>query len=84
MTHTVWIKHVTYNPDHEMVKAELSGEMGGRHVDIQLQFALRAHRERPEADIRTIALLEIQQILRSASNVTLLEQMTADPAAEQG
>lgn len=81
MTHTVWIKRLAYNPDHETVNAELSGEMGGRHVDLQLQFALRPHGEHPEADLHKIVLLEIQQILRSASNVTLSEQMRADLAA---
>ena len=43
MAHTVWMKRLTYDHDRELVAAELSGEMGGRHVDVQLQFALRAH-----------------------------------------
>ena len=71
------IKRLAYDPDQEIVTAELTGEIGGRHVDVQLQFPFRAHGDRPGADLRSIALLEIQQILRSASNITLPD--TADP-----
>ena len=77
MTHTIWIKRLNYDRDRELVAAELSGEMGGRHVDVQLQFALRAHGERTEAEIRNSILLEIQQVLRSAANVTLAESPEA-------
>jgi hypothetical protein len=73
MTHTIRIKRLSYDRDRELVTSELSGEMGGRHVDVQLQFALRAHGERTESELRNAILLEIQQILRSAANVTLAE-----------
>ena len=82
MTHTVWIKRLDYNPECERVNAELSGEMGGRHVDVQLQFVLRAHGERSESDLRKAIILEIQQILRSASNVVLSDEMIIHSGAE--
>lgn len=77
MTHTVWIKHLSYDRDRELVSADLAGEMGGRHVDVQLQFALRAHGKRTDTELRSAILLEIQQILRSAANVTLAESADA-------
>jgi hypothetical protein len=40
MNNTVRIKRLDYDPECERVTAELSGEMGGRHVDVQLQFVL--------------------------------------------
>jgi hypothetical protein len=70
------IKRLAYDPEQEVVSVELTGDVGGRNVDIQLQFPFRAHGDRPGADLRNIALLEIQQILRSASNITLPD--TAD------
>ena len=76
MTYTVWIKHLSYDRDRELVSADLAGEMGGRHVDVQLQFALRAHGKRTDTELRSVILLEIQQILRSAANVTLAELPT--------
>jgi hypothetical protein len=74
MTHTVSIDSLVYSPDHDTVRAVISGEMGGRHVDLQLQFPLRAHGEVAHDDLRGAALMELQQILRSASNVTLAER----------
>jgi phage tail protein X len=65
------IKRLAYDPEQRVVNAELTGEVGGRNVDVQLQFPFRAHGDRSEVDLRNIALLEIQQILRSASNITL-------------
>ncbi len=81
MTHTVSIKRLSYDRDRELVAAEMSGEMGGRHVDVQLQFALRAHGERTESDLRAAILLEIQQILRSAANVTLADSTDTNESA---
>ena len=82
MTHTIWIKRLDYDRDRELVAAELSGEMGGRHVDVQLQFALRTHGERTESELRNAVLLEIQQVLRSAANVTLAESPEARGQSE--
>jgi len=70
------IKRLAYDPEQEVVSAELTGHVGGRNVDVQLQFPFRAHADRAGVDLRNIALVEIQQILRSASNITLPE--TAD------
>ena len=81
MTHTVFIESLVYSPDHDSVRAVLSGDMGGRHVDLQLQFPLRAHGEAAPDDLRRSALLELQQILRSASNVTLSSRPYSDVAA---
>jgi hypothetical protein len=82
MTHTIVIKRLSYDRDRELVAAELAGEMGGRHVDVQLQFALRAHGERTESELRRAILLEIQQILRSAANVTLADPTGTDDSPE--
>lgn len=82
MTHTIWIKRLDYDRDRELVAAELSGEMGGRHVDVQLQFVLRTHGERSESELRNAVLLEIQQVLRSAANVTLAESPEARTQSE--
>ncbi len=80
MTHTILMKRLSYDRDREFVAAELSGQMGGRHVDVQLQFALRAHGERTESELRSAILLEIHQILRSAANVTVADPTdTANP-----
>src|SRR5689334_16456064 len=73
MVHEIRIKRLAYDPEREVVSAELTGEMGGRNVDVQLQFPFRAHGDRPGTDLRNIALLEMQQILRSASNIALPE-----------
>ena len=81
MTHTIWMKRLNYDRDRELVAAELSGEMGGRHVDVQLQFAMRAHGERTESELRSAILLEIQQILRSAALVTRIEPTDTDEPA---
>ena len=90
MDHEIRIERLTYDPDQDIVRAELVGELGGRNVDVQLQFPFRAHVDRPGVDLRAIALLEIQQILRSASIVTLPDVtdpsggvVTASPATEQ-
>ena len=77
--HEIRVKRLAYNPDQEIVTAQLTGEMGGRDVEVQLRFPFRAHGDRPEVDLRKVALLEIQQILRSASNITLPD--ISDPAA---
>ena len=89
MVHEIKIERLAYDPDQEIVSAALVGEMGGRNVDVQLRFPFRAHVDRPGVDLREIALLEIQQILRSASNVTLPDAadpsggvVTASPATE--
>jgi hypothetical protein len=65
------MKRLAYEPDQEIVSAELTGDMGGRNVELQLRFPFRAHADRPGVDLRKIALLEMQQILRSASNIVL-------------
>lgn len=71
MVHEIRMKRLAYDPDHEIVSVELTGTMGGRNVEVQLRFPFRAHADRPGVDLRKIALLEMQQILRSASNITL-------------
>lgn len=77
--HEIRVKRLAYNPDQEIVTVQLTGEMGGRDVEVQLRFPFRAHADRPEVDLRKVALLEIQQILRSASNIAL--PAISDPAA---
>ena len=72
------MKRLSYEPEQEIVSAELIGTMAGRNVELQLRFPLRAHGERPGVDLREVALLEMQQILRSASNIALPE--ITDPA----
>jgi hypothetical protein len=78
MTHTVCIDSLVYSPDLDTVRAVLSGDMGGRHVDLQLQFPLRSHGGAVQDDLRRSALQELQQILRSASNVTLAGRPYSD------
>lgn len=78
MAHEIRIKRLAYDPDQEIVSGQLTGDMGGRNVELQLRFPLRAHGERAGADLRKIALSEMQQILRSASNITL--PGSGDPA----
>jgi len=73
MAHEIRMKRLAYDPDQEIVSVELTGTMGGRNVEVQLQFPFRAHADRPDVDLRNIAVLEMQQILRSASNITLPE-----------
>ena len=79
IVHEIKMKRLTYEPDQEIVSAELTGTMGGRNVELQLRFPLRVHGERPGVDLSKVALLEMQQILRSASNIALPE--ITDPAA---
>lgn len=75
--HEIRVTRLTYDPDQEIVSAELTGDMGGKDVELQLRFPFRAHADRPGVDLRQIALREMQQILRSASNVTLPDIMDA-------
>ena len=75
MDNITTIKHLAYDPERDMVSADLTGTVGGRAVQLQLRFPFRDHSARPGTDLRTSALAEMQQILRSAANITLPEIM---------
>jgi hypothetical protein len=78
MVHEIRVVRLAYDPDQDIVSADLTGAMAGRNVELHLRFPFRAHGDRPGADLRKVALLEMQQILRSASNIALPE--ITDPA----
>lgn len=58
MTHTIQIDRLTYDPDVNAVTAAISGELGGRHVHVQVQFPLRASTQRDDEARRQSAIAE--------------------------
>ena len=78
MSHTVQIDELTYNPNEDVIRAVISGELGGRHVDLLIRFPLRPAAATDASHLRSTALLQLQQILRSASNVTLAPRASSD------
>ena len=70
MNQDISIRSLEYDLIQGKVRVELEGLMGGRSVTLQVQFAFRAD-DVPEAELKRVAILETQQILRAASNVTL-------------
>lgn len=70
ITQDVRLHTLEIDPDG-MISAAISGQLGGRHVDLHLRFHFRGSTDRPVGNLRTIALAEIQQVLRCASNVVL-------------
>jgi len=77
MANTTTIERLAYDPVRDVVSADLTAAMGGRAVHLQLRFPFRHHGDRPTTDLRVIALTEMQQILRSAANITLPDFMNA-------
>ena len=74
---TTAITRLAYDPEEDLIKADLIAENGGRAAHIQLRFPFRHHEDRPTTDLRAIALTEIQQILRTAANLMLPDVMNA-------
>jgi hypothetical protein len=64
------ITSLRYNALLGQVQVGIAGELGNRDVQISIQFPFRAGTP-PEVGMRSVGLLEAQQILRAAAAVAL-------------
>ena len=71
------IKSLRYNALLGQVQVGIAGELGNRDVQISIQFPFRAGSP-PEVGMRSVALLEAQQILRAAATVSLPSLLADD------
>src|SRR5690349_194272 len=71
------IKSLGYNALLGQVQVGIAGELGNRDVQISIQFPFRAGSP-PEVGMRSVALLEAQQILRAAATVSLPSLLADD------
>jgi hypothetical protein len=74
------IKSLRYNALLGQVQVGIAGELGQRTIQIAIQFPFRTG-DPPEVDMREVALLEAQQILRAAATVSL-PSLLADEVPE--
>ena len=71
------IKSFRYNEDLEQVQVGLAGDLGQGLFQIAIQFPFWVG-ESPEHEVRQTALLQAQQILRTAGSTFLPSLLTAD------
>lgn len=67
----ITVQSLSYDLIQERVLVAIMGNLGGRDVQIQVQFQLRPPGHLPETRLRELALEEAQQILRAAAKVSL-------------
>jgi hypothetical protein len=67
----ITVQSLSYDLIQERVFVAIVGNLGGRDVQIQVQFRLRPPGHLPETRLRELALEEAQQILRAAATVSL-------------